>query len=59
MTYTAERDNLVESAEELIDVVSSGVVKIEVNQTYPLAEAAQAHRDLEARKTTGSTVLFV
>ena len=59
MAYTAERDNLVDSAEELIDVVSSGAVKIEVNQTYPLAEAAQAHRDLEARKTTGSTVLTV
>ncbi len=59
MTYTAERDNLVESAEELIDVVASGTVKIEVNQTYPLAEAAQAHRDLEARKTTGSTVLTI
>jgi NADPH2:quinone reductase len=39
-------------------VVVSGAVKIEVNQTYPLAEAAQAHRDLEARKTTGSTVLL-
>jgi NADPH2:quinone reductase len=59
MTYTAERDSLLESAEDLIDVVSSGSVKIEVNQTYPLAEAAQAHRDLEARKTTGSTVLTV
>lgn len=59
MAYTAERDNLVESAEELIDVVSNGVVKIEVNQTYPLSEAAQAHRDLEARKTTGSTVLTI
>ncbi len=59
MTYTAERASLVEAAGELIDVVTSGAVKIEVNQTYPLAEAAQAHRDLEARNTTGSTVLTI
>jgi NADPH2:quinone reductase len=38
--------------------VASGKVKIEINQTYPLAEAARAHRDLEGRKTTGSTVLL-
>jgi NADPH2:quinone reductase len=43
----------------LFDVVSSGAVKIEINQTYPLQDAAQAHRDLESRKTTGSTVLMV
>jgi NADPH:quinone reductase len=58
MTYTAKREDLVAAAEELFSVVASGAVKIEVNQTYPLAEAAQAHRDLEARKTTGSTVLL-
>jgi len=58
MTYTAEREDLVESAEDLFDVVTSDAVKIEVNQTYPLKDAAQAHRDLEARKTTGSTVLL-
>ena len=58
MTYTAKREDLVAAAEELFSVVRSGAVKIEVNQTYPLAEAAQAHRDLEARKTTGSTVLL-
>jgi NADPH2:quinone reductase len=58
MTYTAKREDLAAAAEELFDVVGSGAVKIEVNQTYPLAEAAQAHRDLEARKTTGSTVLL-
>ncbi len=58
MTYTAKRDDLLASANELFDVVLSGNVKIEVNQTYPLAEAAQAHSDLEARKTTGSTVLL-
>ncbi len=57
MTYTAEREDLVESAQELFEVIQSGAVKIEVNQRYPLAEAAQAHRDLEARRTTGSTVL--
>ncbi len=58
MTYTAKRDDLLASANELFDVVLSGDVKIEINQTYPLAEAAQAHSDLEARKTTGSTVLL-
>ena len=44
-------------ATELFDIVGSGKVKIEVRQRYALADAAQAHRDLEARKTTGSTVL--
>ena len=58
MTYTAKRSDLEASAAELFDVVGSGAVKIEVNQTYPLAEAARAHTDLEARKTTGSTVLL-
>ncbi|MGH9159705.1 MAG: quinone oxidoreductase family protein [Vicinamibacteraceae bacterium] len=58
MTYTAKREDLVASARALFDVVLSGAVKIEINQTYPLAEAAQAHRDLEARKTTGSTILL-
>lgn len=57
-THTATRELLVEGAERLIDVVSNGIVKININQTYPLAETAQAHRDLEARKTTGSTVLL-
>jgi NADPH2:quinone reductase len=56
--YTAKREDLVASAEDLFEVVGSGAVKIEVNQTYPLAEAAQAHRDLEARKTTGSTIML-
>lgn len=58
MTYTAQRADLAASAAELFQVVASGAVRIEVRQTYPLAEAAQAHRDLEARKTTGSTVLL-
>ncbi len=57
-TYVATREDLVATADELFDVVGRGLVKIEVNQTYPLKEAAQAHRDLEARKTTGSTVLL-
>ncbi len=58
MAYTAERADLLASAADLFEVAASGTVKIEVHQTYPLAETAQAHRDLEARKTTGSTVLL-
>jgi NADPH2:quinone reductase len=58
MVYTARREDLEAGAKELFDMVKSGKVKIEVNQTYKLADAAQAHRDLEARKTTGSTVLL-
>jgi NADPH2:quinone reductase len=57
-TYVAKRDDLVACANDLFNVVKSGAVKIEINQTYPLKEAAQAHRDLEGRKTTGSTVLL-
>lgn len=57
MTYTAQRDALLEHARDLFEVVASGAVKIEIQQSYPLAEAARAHRDLEARKTTGSTIL--
>jgi NADPH2:quinone reductase len=58
MTYTAKREDLLANANDLIDVVSKGIVKIQVNQTYPLKEAAQAQRDLESRKTTGSTILL-
>lgn len=58
-TYAAKRENLLAMAKELFDVVLSGAVKIEVNQTYPLKDAAKAHADIEARKTTGSTVLTV
>ncbi len=58
MTYTAARDDLVASANDLFDAVITGKVKIEIKQRYPLAEAAQAHRDLEARRTTGSTLLI-
>ncbi len=57
-TYTATREDLVANANDLFDVVGRGIVKISVNQTYPLKDAAQAHRDLEDRKTTGSTVLI-
>ncbi len=57
-TYAASREDLLSGARELFAIVKSGKVKIEVHQTYPLREAAQAHRDLEARKTTGSTVLI-
>ncbi|HOB62677.1 MAG TPA: quinone oxidoreductase [Candidatus Competibacteraceae bacterium] len=58
MTYTAKRADLLASAAELFDVVGHGDVRVEIRQTYPLAEAAQAHRALEARQTTGSTVLL-
>jgi len=56
-TYTAKREDLVATANDLFDIVGSGKVKIPVNQKYPLKEAQQAHRDLEGRKTTGSTIL--
>lgn len=58
MTYTAKRADLVASARALFEVVLKGAVTIEINQRYPLRDAAQAHRDLEARKTTGSTLLM-
>lgn len=56
-THVATRASLQESASDLFDLVERGIVKINVNQTYPLKDAAEAHRDLEARKTTGSIVL--
>ena len=56
--YTATRQELEETTAELFDVIGSGAVRIEVNQTYALKDAAEAHRDLEARRTTGSTVLM-
>jgi NADPH2:quinone reductase len=58
VTYTAKRADLIANANELFDVVSKGIVKINVNHTYPLKDAAQAHKDLESRKTTGSIVLL-
>lgn len=57
MTYTASREDLVRSAQALFGVVGSGAVKVEVNQEFALADAAEAHRALEGRRTTGSTVL--
>ncbi|MFC0388009.1 quinone oxidoreductase family protein [Muricoccus vinaceus] len=56
-THTAKRADLLAMAEDLFDVVRSGKVKIEVNQTFALRDAGQAHIALEARKTMGSTIL--
>jgi len=56
-TYIAKRDDLMAMATDLFGVVSSGAVKIEINQTYALKDTALAHADLEGRKTTGSTIL--
>lgn len=58
LTYTAARAELLATANELFDVVASGAVRIEVRQTYALSDAETAHRDLEARRTTGSSVLL-
>ena len=55
--YSAKREDLVQMAGELFDVVGSGKVSIEVRQKYALKDAAQAQADLAARKTTGSTIL--
>jgi NADPH2:quinone reductase len=57
-TYTATRADLVATAKDLFDVVASGAVKINVNHKYALKDAAQAHKDLEGRKTTGSIILL-
>ncbi len=56
MAYTADREDLLAHARDLFEVVESGAVKIALKQTYPLSAAAEAHRDLESRKTTGSTI---
>ena len=58
-THTATRELLVEGAERLIDAVIRGIVSIHVNQAYPLSQTAEAHRAMEARETTGATVLLV
>lgn len=58
MSYTAKRADLVALGSELFDVVAAGKVRIEVNQSYALKDARQAHLDLEARRTTGSTILL-
>jgi NADPH2:quinone reductase len=57
-TYIAKREDLLAGARELFDLVARGVLTIHVNQRYPLREAGRAHQDLEARNTTGSTVLL-
>jgi len=57
MTYTAARGDLLAAAGELFDVVRSGAVRIEIDQRYPLRDAVAAHRALEGRETTGSTIL--
>jgi NADPH2:quinone reductase len=57
-TYIAERDDLLRASAELLDLVASGVLRVEVGQTYPLEDAARAHADLESRGTTGSSVLL-
>ncbi|MDR5661275.1 zinc-binding dehydrogenase, partial [Burkholderia cenocepacia] len=56
-SYIAKRADLEAAAAELFDVILSGKVKTSINQRYPLAEVGRAHADLEARKTTGSTIL--
>jgi len=57
-THIARREEMLSSAEELFDVLGSGAVQVEIGQTFPLQEAARAHRELEARKTTGSSLLI-
>jgi NADPH2:quinone reductase len=56
--YIATRKDLVATANDLFDVIAKGKVKIAINQTYPLVEAERAHRELEGRLTTGSTLLI-
>jgi NADPH2:quinone reductase len=58
MNYTARREDLLAHARDLFEVVESGIVKIDIRQTYPLAEAARAHSDLENRKTSGTSILI-
>lgn len=58
MTYTRTRPLLLACAEDLLEVVAQGAVKVEIHQRFPLAEAAEAHRALEGRATTGSTLLL-
>lgn len=56
--FISTRRALLDAAGELFGVIAGGAVKVEINQRYPLADAARAHRDLEARQTTGSTILL-
>src|SRR5262249_31322821 len=57
-TYIAKREDLLAGARELFGLIARGEIQVQVNQRYPLREVARAHRDLEGRKTTGSTVLL-
>ena len=58
VTYVADDSDLYESGREVLEMVKSGKVKIEINQRYPLADVVTTHRDLEQRKTTGTTILI-
>jgi NADPH2:quinone reductase len=58
VTYAAKPADLAEMAAELFEAVTSGKVRIDIHQRYPLKDAARAHRDLEARRTTGSSILL-
>lgn len=58
MDYTAKRQDLLDHAADLFEVIRNGAVHVRVNQRYPLAEAARAHRELEARGTTGASLLI-
>ncbi len=58
MAYTARREDLLETAADLFSVIRSGAVSVRIGATFPLREAAAAHRELESRRTTGSTVLL-
>ncbi|HXG27454.1 MAG TPA: quinone oxidoreductase [Nevskiales bacterium] len=58
MDYTKKREDLVAGASAVFEALAKGIIRVEIGQTYPLREAAQAHADLEARKTTGSTLLI-
>lgn len=58
MTYTAKREDLLDHASDLFEVVAKGIVKIQIGQTYALKDVKQAHMDMEGRKTRGSTVLI-
>ena len=55
--YVAKRDDLIATATDLFKVVGSGAVKIPINQKYPLKDAAKAHKEMEGRDTTGSSIL--
>jgi NADPH:quinone reductase len=58
VTYTARREDLLATANDLFSVVASGAVKIPINQKYALKDAVKAHQDLEGRKTTGASILI-